>query len=89
MANVEQLVHLEHLEDEMLNRGVEGCKKTVGDLKEVREKLGCQGNSFMQTKWDGSPSIVAGWDPKFNGFLLEPSLYLTKVRRRGVFVLRI
>ena len=38
MANVEQLVHLEHLEDEMLNRGVEGCKKTVGDLKEVREK---------------------------------------------------
>ena len=48
MANVEQLVHLEHLEDEMLNRGVEGCKKTVGDLKEVREKLGCRGNSCIK-----------------------------------------
>ena len=26
MANVTQLKHLEHLEDEMLNYGVEGCK---------------------------------------------------------------
>ncbi len=26
MANVKQLKHLEHLEDEMLNYGVEGCK---------------------------------------------------------------
>ena len=26
MANITQLKHLEHLEDEMLNYGVEGCK---------------------------------------------------------------
>ncbi len=33
MANVTQLKHLEHLEDEMLNYGVEGCKAAVGFLK--------------------------------------------------------
>ena len=43
MANVKQLKHLEHIEDEMLNYGVKGCMKIVGDLKEIREMLGCGG----------------------------------------------
>ena len=88
MANVEQLVHLEHLEDEMLNRGVEGCKKTVGDLKEVREKLGCQGNSFMQTKWDGSPSIVCGWDPYIEGFFVGTKSVFNKGEKKRCFSLK-
>ena len=41
MANVTQLKHLEHLEDEMLNYGVEGCKAAVNFLKELRRMLGC------------------------------------------------
>ena len=64
MANVTQLKHLEHLEDEMLNYGVEGCKAAVSFLQELRQMLGCDNSTgYMQTKWDGAPSIVCGKDP--------------------------
>jgi hypothetical protein len=64
MANVKQLKHLEHLEDEMLNYGVEGCKAAVSFLQELKKMLGHQESSgFMQTKWDGAPSVVCGVDP--------------------------
>jgi len=69
MADVKQLKHLEHLEDEMLNEGVEGCKKIVQDLQAVRKIFGCKGGDagFLQTKWDGKPSVICGIDPA-NGF---------------------
>ena len=64
MANVTQLKHLEHLEDEMLNYGVDGCMAAVSFLKELRKMLGHQESSgFMQTKWDGAPSVICGTDP--------------------------
>ena len=50
MANIKQLKHLEHLEDEMLNYGTDGCMAAVSFLKELRKMLGQQENSgFMQT----------------------------------------
>ena len=71
MANVTQLKHLEHLEDEMLNYGVEGCKAAVGFLKELRKMLGCDNSTgFMQTKWDGAPSIICGTDPMTDMFFV-------------------
>ena len=64
MANVTQLKHLEHLEDEMLNYGVEGCKAAVNFLQELRRMLGCDNTTgYMQTKWDGAPAIVCGKEP--------------------------
>ena len=64
MANVTQLKHLEHLEDEMLNYGVDGCKAAVAFLQELRKMLGCDNSTgYMQTKWDGAPSVVCGKDP--------------------------
>ena len=71
MANVKQLKHLEHLEDEMLNYGVEGCKAAVFFLKELRKMLGCDNSTgFMQTKWDGAPSVVCGTDPQTGMFFV-------------------
>jgi len=71
MANITQLKHLEHLEDEMLNYGVEGCKAAVSFLKELRKMLGQQENSgFMQTKWDGAPSIICGTHPETGLFFV-------------------
>ena len=71
MANVKQLKHLEHLEDEMLNYGVEGCKAAVSFLKELRKMLGCDNSTgFMQTKWDGAPSVVCGTDPQTGMFFV-------------------
>ena len=64
MSNIKQLKHLEHLEDEMLNYGVDGCKAAVSFLKELKKMLGNQESSgFMQTKWDGAPSIICGTNP--------------------------
>jgi hypothetical protein len=71
MANVTQLKHLEHLEDEMLNYGVEGCEAAVSFLKELRKMLGHQESSgFMQTKWDGAPSVICGIDPNTGMFFV-------------------
>ena len=71
MANVTQLKHLEHLEDEMLNYGVAGCKASVSFLQELRKMLGCDNSTgFMQTKWDGAPSIVCGKDPANGHFFV-------------------
>jgi len=71
MPNVTQLKHLEHLEDEMLNYGVEGCKASVGFLQELRKMLGCDNSTgFMQTKWDGIPAVVCGIDPRTEEFFI-------------------
>ena len=71
MANIKQLKHLEHLEDEMLNYGVEGCMAAVSFLKELRKMLGHQESSgFMQTKWDGAPSVICGTDPQTGMFFV-------------------
>ena len=71
MANVTQLKHLEHLEDEMLNYGVEGCKAAVSFLQELRKMLGCDNSvGFMQTKWDGAPAVVCGIDPNVDLFFV-------------------
>ena len=71
MANVTQLKHLEHLEDEMLNYGVEGCMAAVSFLQEIRKMLGCDNSTgFMQTKWDGVPSVVCGINPRTENFFI-------------------
>lgn len=71
MANVTQLKHLEHLEDEMLNYGVDGCKAAVSFLKELRKMLGHQDSAgFMQTKWDGAPAVICGEHPLSGKFFV-------------------
>ena len=71
MANITQLKHLEHLEDEMLNYGVEGCHAAVSFLKELRKMVGKKATgSLMQTKWDGAPSVVCGKHPLTGRFFV-------------------
>jgi len=80
MSNVKQLKHLEHLEDEMLNYGVEGCKAAVSFLKELRKMLGQQDSSgFMQTKWDGAPSVICGEHPISGSFFVGTKSVFNKV----------
>jgi hypothetical protein len=71
MANVTQLKHLEHLEDEMLNYGVEGCHAAVRFMEELLKMMGeKKGTGFLQTKWDGAPSVVCGEDPDTGYFFV-------------------
>ena len=85
MANVTQLKHLEHLEDEMLNYGVEGCIASVNFLKELRKMLGCDNSTgFMQTKWDGAPSVVCGTDP-LNGMFFVGSKSVFAINSKACY----
>jgi len=86
MANIKQLKHLEHLEDEMLNYGVEGCKAAVSFLKELRKMLGQQENSgFMQTKWDGAPSVVCGINPENGMFFVGTKSVFNKTEPKILY----
>lgn len=58
-------VHLEHLEDEIINNGVKGGEQVVKILREMGNLLaGTEGaKPLVTTKWDGAPAIVCGTDP--------------------------
>tara|TARA_B100000614_G_scaffold108040_1_gene97191 strand:+ start:2140 stop:3339 length:1200 start_codon:yes stop_codon:yes gene_type:complete len=71
MANVTQLKHLEHIEDEMLNHGVDGCEAAVSAMQEMLRMLGKKPSSgYMQTKWDGAPAVICGEHPYSKRFFV-------------------
>ena len=64
--------HLEHLEDNIFNKGHEGAKEAVDYLYSLHQML--EGNTktpvSMTTKWDGAPAIIAGKDPQTGKFFV-------------------
>ena len=65
-------VHLEHIEDEVLNRGVVGAREAIDFLRSLRNMLA--GNSpskvNITTKWDGAPAIFCGINPDNGKFFV-------------------
>ena len=80
-------LHLEHLEDEILNYGVNGGRAAINFLQSLRDMLTGSSRSSvnMTVKWDGAPAIFAGIDPedgkffvaKKSVFNVSPKLYKT------------
>ena len=80
-------LHLEHLEDEILNYGVDGGRAAINFLQSLRDMLSGSARSSvnMTVKWDGAPAIFAGIDPsdgkffvaKKSVFNVNPKLYKT------------
>ena len=78
-------LHLEHLEDEILNYGVDGGRAAINFLRSLRDMMaGATRSSVnMTVKWDGAPAIFAGIDPsddtffvaKKSVFNVSPKLY--------------
>ena len=78
-------LHLEHLEDEILNYGVDGGRAALNFLRSLRDMLAGASRSSvnMTVKWDGAPAIFAGIDPsdgkffvaKKSVFNVNPKLY--------------
>tara|TARA_Y100000817_G_scaffold115402_1_gene90449 strand:- start:2491 stop:3735 length:1245 start_codon:yes stop_codon:yes gene_type:complete len=78
-------LHLEHLEDEILNYGVDGGRAAINFLRSLRDMLAGSSRSSvnMTVKWDGAPAIFAGIDPedgkffvaKKSVFNVDPKLY--------------
>jgi hypothetical protein len=70
--------HMEHLEDNILNAGVEGTRQAINFLRSLRDMLA--GNSKAKVnvtiKWDGAPAVFAGIDPSDGKFF---------VAKKGIF----
>ena len=58
-------LHLEHLEDEVLNGGVNGTRDAINFLRSLRDMLAgdSRSSSTVTVKWDGAPAISCGIDP--------------------------
>tara|TARA_R100000742_G_C4279194_1_gene103184 strand:- start:1607 stop:2854 length:1248 start_codon:yes stop_codon:yes gene_type:complete len=80
-------LHLEHIEDEILNFGVPGGRAAINFVQSLRDMLSGSSRSSvnMTVKWDGAPAIFAGTDPsdgkffvaKKSVFNVNPKLYKT------------
>ena len=65
-------VHLEHLEDNVLNGGVSGAREAIEFLRSLRNMLAGHSGSKVNvtTKWDGAPAIFAGTNPENGKFFV-------------------
>lgn len=65
-------VHLEHIEDEVLNRGVTGARDAINFLRSLRDMLAGNSESKVNltTKWDGAPAIFCGINPENGKFFV-------------------
>ena len=74
----EKNVHMEHLEDTILNGGVEGTRQVINYLRALRDMLAGNSKSKVDVtvKWDGAPAIFAGVDPSDGKFF---------VAKKGIF----
>ena len=80
-------LHLEHIEDEILNFGVPGGRAAINFVRSLRDMLAGASRSSvnMTVKWDGAPAIFAGIDPADDKFFVAkksvfnatPKLYKT------------
>ena len=65
-------LHLEHLEDEVLNNGIVGTRGAINFLQSLRDMLAGNVKSSVNVtvKWDGAPAIFAGINPENDQFFV-------------------
>ena len=70
--------HMEHIEDNVLNGGVDGARQSINFLRSLRDMLAGHSNVKPNTtvKWDGAPAVFAGIDPTDGKFF---------VAKKGIF----
>ena len=78
--------HLEHLEDDILNNGVEGGKNAIIFLKELGEMLTEPTSSIrVTTKWDGAPAVICGIDPENGEFFVGTKSVFAKTNPKKMY----
>ena len=65
-------LHLEHIEDEILNYGITGGRASINFIQSLRDMFaGASRSSInMTVKWDGAPAVFAGVDPADGKFFV-------------------
>ena len=68
----EKNLHLEHLEDEVLNNGIMGTRGAINFLQSLRDMLAGSAKSSVNVtvKWDGAPAVFAGINPENGQFFV-------------------
>jgi len=71
-SKTDKNVHLEHIEDEIINRGVAGGRDAINFLRSLRDMLAghAQSKVNITTKWDGAPAIFSGTNPENGKFFV-------------------
>ncbi len=74
----EKNTHMEHIEDNILNAGVEGARQSINFLRSLRDMLAGKSKAVANVtiKWDGAPAVFAGVDPSDGKFF---------VAKKGIF----
>ena len=72
--------HLEHLEDDIINRGSQGGQNAINFLKSIRNMLAGSSNKKvnMTVKWDGAPAIICGINPENGKFFVGTKAVFNK-----------
>ena len=72
--------HLEHLEDDIINRGSKGGQNAINFLKSIRNMLAGSSNKKvnMTVKWDGAPAIICGINPENGKFFVGTKAVFNK-----------
>jgi hypothetical protein len=70
--------HMIHVEDMIIDGGVNGTRAAINALRDLRNMLGGNTNDTKQVtvKWDGAPAVFAGIDPTDGEFF---------VAKKGIF----
>ncbi len=82
----EKNTHLEHLEDDIINRGSQGGVNAINFLNSVRNMLAGNvgGKLNMSVKWDGAPAVFCGTNPENGKFFVGLNQYLTQLLKSTI-----
>ena len=80
MAANSKNVHLDHVEDVILNDGIAGAHIALNFIESVAKNLAGSGNKTVDvtTKWDGSPAVICGTNPENGRFFIGTKAVFSK-----------
>lgn len=70
--NESKNLHMQHLEDSVLYKGVSGVRDAIDSLRNIRDMLSGKKNSntTISIKFDGAPAVFCGIDPRDGEFFV-------------------
>ena len=73
-------LHLEHLEDEILNFGIAGGRSAIQFLQSLRDmfKGGSKSSLNVTVKWDGAPALFCSPHPETQKFFVAKKSLFNK-----------
>lgn len=80
-------LHLEHLDDEIWNRGHQGAVEAIHYLEGAAGLLLGSSNLryFATKKWDGSPALLCGTDPETGEFVMGDKGIFSKTKENRIY----